>query len=127
MPTAPTPRRRRSSSFGNVRKLPSGRWQASYWHDGERHTAPTTFPTKGDGTAWLASVRTDITRGAWIDPAAGLITFHTYATRWLDQRHDLAKRTQELTRVSRTSHAPIGWPAAYTSPGTLARRARTCA
>jgi len=98
MPTAPTPRRRRASSFGNVRKLPSGRWQASYWHDGARHTAPTTFPTKGDGTAWLASVRTDIGRGAWVDPAAGSITFHTYATRWLDQRHDLAERTQELYR-----------------------------
>jgi len=96
MTTATAPRRRRASSFGSVRKLPSGRWQASYWHDGERHTAPTTFPTKGDGTAWLASVRTDIGRGAWVDPAAGSITFGTYATGWLDQRPDLAERTREL-------------------------------
>jgi len=41
-------------------------------------------------------VRTDITRGAWIDPATGLITFHAYASRWLEQRHDLAERTREL-------------------------------
>ena len=26
--------------FGSVRKLPSKRWQASYWHIGSRHPAP---------------------------------------------------------------------------------------
>ena len=34
------PTRRRH--FGNVRKLPSGRWQASYWHQGLRHLAAGT-------------------------------------------------------------------------------------
>ena len=32
--------------FGNVRKLPSGRYQAAYWHEGRRHTAPMTFAAK---------------------------------------------------------------------------------
>jgi hypothetical protein len=35
--------------FGNVRKLPSGRYQASYLGpDGQRRNAPETFERKGD-------------------------------------------------------------------------------
>lgn len=45
------PTRRRH--FGNVRKLPSGRWQASYWHQGLRHVAADTFPAKSDALAFL--------------------------------------------------------------------------
>jgi len=95
MTTATAPRRRRASSFGSVRKLPSGRWQASYWHDGERHKAPSTFATKGDGTAWLANVRSDITRGAWVDPASSSVLFRDYSRAWLDQRHDLRPSTRD--------------------------------
>lgn len=68
--------------FGSVRKLPSGRWQASYWHQGSRHTAPSTFPTKTDALLWLSGVETDINRGQWLDPAGGLVSFRDYAERW---------------------------------------------
>ena len=40
--------------FGSVRRLPSGRYQASYWHLAERHTADATFerrPRRGRGSA----------------------------------------------------------------------------
>ena len=40
--------------FGSVRKLPSGRWQASYWHLGRRHIAEVTLLTKADANAYLA-------------------------------------------------------------------------
>ncbi len=36
--------------FGSVRRLPSGRYQTSYWHEGVRHLAEQTFPTKGDAS-----------------------------------------------------------------------------
>lgn len=37
------------ASFGNVRKLPSGRFQARYTGpDGATYTGHTTFDTKGD-------------------------------------------------------------------------------
>jgi hypothetical protein len=39
--------------FGSVRKLPSGRYQASYWHEGERHAASHTFTAKAAAQAWL--------------------------------------------------------------------------
>lgn len=39
-----------------MRKLPSGRYQASYvGHDDERHTAPQTFTARIDAEAWLAA------------------------------------------------------------------------
>jgi hypothetical protein len=42
--------------FGNIRRLPSGRYQARYvGPDGITHKAHTTFDTIGDAEAWLAT------------------------------------------------------------------------
>jgi hypothetical protein len=57
--------------FGSVRRRSSGRWQATYWHDGRSHYASQTFAAKSDALAYLAIVEADIHRGAWIDPRAG--------------------------------------------------------
>lgn len=67
------PSRRRN--FGSVRRLPSGRWQASYWHQAVRFTADRTFRTKADAHAWLATTEVDLLRGAWVDPTGGRIPF----------------------------------------------------
>lgn len=82
--------------FGNVRKRASGRYQASYWHDGELHHAPQTFERKADADAYLAWVQADITRGAWLDPAATRLTVDELAERWLT--HNSAKRSSTLAR-----------------------------
>ncbi len=47
----------RRRHFGSVRKLPSGRYQARYWHAGERYTSPETFAAKADASAWLSLQR----------------------------------------------------------------------
>ena len=53
-------------SFGAVRKLPSGRYQASYLDpSGNRVNAPTTFTTKTDADAWLSIQRTALETGQW--------------------------------------------------------------
>jgi len=75
--------------FGNVRRLPSGRWQASYWWEGARHVADRTFRTKADGQLFLDGVSATITRGEWTDPNAGRCRFGDYAQEWLAQRTDL--------------------------------------
>ena len=80
--------------FGSVRRLPSTRFQASYWHEGTRHIAEQTFPTKGDAQAHLSSIETDLHRGAWIDPNAGRVTFGEWAQKWLDGRADLRPVTK---------------------------------
>lgn len=59
-------RRRGRRSFGAVRKLPSGRYQASYLDPaGTRRTAPQTFTAKMDADAWLAMQRAAIESGSW--------------------------------------------------------------
>ena len=90
--------------FGSTRRLPSGRWQASYWWQGERHTAPQTWMSKGDASAWLAGQEDAIRRGAWSDPSAGQITVGQWATRWLEQRTDLRPRTRSLYELLLRRH-----------------------
>jgi hypothetical protein len=82
--------------WGNVRKLRSGRFQARYCVGLTWHTGPTTFRTKREADAYLASVRTEVDRGAWIDPEARMIPLARYAERWMAQRPQLRPRTREL-------------------------------
>jgi len=84
--------------FGSVRKLPSGRWQARYEHDGTYRSAPTTFKTKADAQAWLSEAETDLRRGSWVDPKAGHVTFARYAESWLEHRPDLRASTRAKYR-----------------------------
>jgi integrase len=83
------------ASFGNVRRLPSGRWQARYNQPGTTKSipAPFTFDTKGDAQAWLSTVRTDLVRGQWLPPDADT-TLRQYAAIWLSHR-PLKDRTRE--------------------------------
>ncbi len=85
----------RRRHFGNVRRFPSGRYQAAYWFDGRRHVAPTTFASKADANAFLDAVSASIGRGDWIDPELGRISFAHYADLWLAQRSDIRPRTRE--------------------------------
>ncbi len=82
--------------WGSVRKLPSGRYQARYRVEGRVVPADTTFRTKRDAEAYLSTVRADIERGQWVNPAAGKMTLREYGTKWLEQRPDLRPRTREL-------------------------------
>lgn len=84
------------SSWGSVRKLPSGRHQARYRVEGQLVAAPTTFRTKRDAEVYLSTVRADMERGRWVDPAARQVTLREYATRWLELRPGLRPRTVEL-------------------------------
>jgi len=80
-------------TFGTVRKLPSGRWQARYSLDaGDRITAPHTFLTKGDAQRWLATVEADIARGTWHDPTLGHTTIAEWADRWLATKLPTVRR-----------------------------------
>ncbi len=88
---------RKSGVFGTVHQLPSGNHRAMYYGpDGLRHTAPTTFQTKLDARAWLSLQQADIVRKTWSPPEtvpAAVVTFGTYAQRWLQHR-DLKPRTR---------------------------------
>jgi len=88
-------------SFGQLRRLPSKRWQAFYTGpDVALHYAPSTFETKMDAEAWLVDERRIIAKGAWLPPTARKqghsrsITLAGYAPTWLADR-TLKPRTRE--------------------------------
>ncbi len=91
-------RKTNRASFGTVRKLPSGRYQARYPEaNGQRVTAPTTFATKREALDWLAGVRADKMRGQFRDHRAGSEAFGPYAAAWIENggsRGRLAPKTR---------------------------------
>jgi hypothetical protein len=81
--------------FGWVRKLPSGRYQASYLGpDGQRRHAPETFERKGDADRWLSVVESEILRGEWTDPLLGRVSLAEFGERWITE-HRLGERTRQ--------------------------------
>ncbi|WP_433610335.1 tyrosine-type recombinase/integrase [Dactylosporangium sp. CA-139114] len=82
-------------SFGNVRELPSGRWQARYLGpDGIERKARTTFATEKEADNWLTIVQAEILRNDWSAPELGESNLDEYAVRWISERK-LAPRTRE--------------------------------
>lgn len=96
-------RRGTKRTFGSLRKLPSGRYQARYTGpDGQEHRAATTFETKTDANKWLDLQSSAITRGLWMPPVAQsekrqVPTFREYAPGWLAGR-ELKPRTRDEYR-----------------------------
>jgi integrase len=91
-----------SRSFGNIRKLPSGRYQVRYRHLGRLVPGQTTYATKAEAKIYLAAIETDLNRGTYVDPDTGRVRFSDYATQWLDHRQ-LRPRTRE-TYESQMKH-----------------------
>lgn len=95
------------ASFGNIRRLPSGRYQARYVGPDERsHRAPTTFETKGDAEAWLSIQRAAITTHKWLPddveaPKSPILA--DYFARWSESR-PIKPRTGELYRSIYNRH-----------------------
>jgi len=91
------PRRKGRRSFGSLRQLPSGRWQARYRDAaGKSHTAPETFATRPQAARFLAQVETDLARGEWTDPRAGRVAFAEWAGRWQATTTNLRPNTRAL-------------------------------
>ena len=88
--------------WGWVRKLPSGRWHASYiGPDLARHNAPTTYTARMDAEAWLAGERRLIERQEWTSPTVRAaaqtsrgISVADYLDGWIAQRANLSDGTR---------------------------------
>jgi integrase len=95
-------------SFGTIRKLPSGRWQARYTApNGARITAPGTFAAKIHAETWLGDRLREIDANLW-NPAAApqtrrkRITFAAYATEWVAHRQVAGRPIKPRTRAHYT-------------------------
>jgi integrase len=110
-------------SWGKLRKLPSGKWQASYvGPDDVRHSASTTFDDKETAQLWLKAERrlVEETPETWRPPKERVksaqaaakrrgLTFGEYAETWLATRKNkkgqpLSPRTREHYRKLLDEH-----------------------
>lgn len=100
------PKRRQ---FGKIRKLPSGRYQASFIDPtGRRQTAPNTFTRSSDASRWLAQVETDISRGTWRADNSGSVHFGEYALAVLRDNANVGPRWRETCERNMRLHlAPL--------------------
>jgi integrase len=74
--------------FGNIRRLPSKRYQARYrTPDGSFVNAPRTFDARIDAEAWLARRRDEVDAGMVAPAPRPRRTFGEYAAGWLQNRH----------------------------------------
>jgi integrase len=101
---------RKTRSFGSLRQLPSGRWQARYrGSDGLLRTAPGTFLRKTDGARWLTMTEAELLAGTWIDPDAGRVPLTDYAEAWITERPGLRPKTIQLYRYLLRRHLAPGF------------------
>jgi hypothetical protein len=83
--------------FGNIRQLPSGRYQIRYpGPDGRMRTGPETYARSGDAQRALTLIEADMMAGEWADPNRGKVRLGDYAARWIAQRPGLRPRTVDL-------------------------------
>lgn len=95
-------------SFGSVRQLRSGNYQARYTGpDTVRHTSPVTYTSKMDAEAWLVDERRKISSGTWTPPARlqaveaeepVVLTLSSYAQQWLAGRLTKGQPLKPRTR-----------------------------
>ncbi|MFI7146989.1 tyrosine-type recombinase/integrase [Nonomuraea sp. NPDC050022] len=87
----------RHRRFGNIRKLPSGRFQIRYpGPDGVIHTGTTTYATRTDADRALTLIEAQMISGEWTDPERGKIELADYARDWIKERPGLRPKTVEL-------------------------------
>ena len=85
---------RHKRTFGEVSRLPSGRYRIRYSaEDGRRVSAPNTFATKGEADRWLTLRRAELLKADWTATVTGTRSFGDYAQTWLTQRQ-LKPRTR---------------------------------
>lgn len=100
-----------------LRKLPSGKWQATVRHpSGKRFTR--TDPLRRVVAEWAAETESRIRRGDFVDPAAGRMRLGEWWTRWQTTRTVERATTAKNLSQWRTHVEPAfgSWPlAAITS------------
>jgi len=95
--------KREKRAFGNIRKLPSGRYQVRYTGpDGTYITGHRTYAARADAEAYLTDRRREIDAEEWTAAAAqrkgAKVLFADYARTWLAGRQVAGRPIKERTR-----------------------------
>ncbi|GAA4143218.1 N-terminal phage integrase SAM-like domain-containing protein [Actinomadura keratinilytica] len=90
-------RKRGRRRFGNIRKLPSGRFQIRYpGPDGIIRPGSRTFATEREADQQLALIEAKLISGEWTDPKRAKVDLKGYAAKWITERPNLRPRTVEI-------------------------------
>ena len=90
-----------------LRRLPSGKWQATIrGADGRKHTK--TDPLKKVVKDWAAEEETKVAQGRWRDPRQAKQTFADWVARWRDVRV-VAEDTNRLDASTLRTHVLPQW------------------
>jgi integrase len=92
--------------FGFIRRLPSGKFQASFIDpDGRRQNGPETYRTEADAARYLDRVERDIKRGFWTpDEGLGRRTLRACCEAYLEENPRVGKRWAETCRRNMRLH-----------------------
>lgn len=82
------------------------RWQVRYIDDTGRECRPL-FEKKGDAEKFDASVRADVSRGVYVDPALGKVTVREYGEEWRKGRLHRDSTAELVERALRVHVYPI--------------------
>ena len=102
--------------WGWLRRLPSGRVQASYvGPDQARHTAPHTFDNTDAATVWLTRERALVAGDEWTPPKIRASkhradSFSVYANAWLEHRPLKPRTKAHYRRILDTAIIPTFGP-----------------
>lgn len=82
-------------TFGSIRQLPSGRWQARYRNgEGAMRSAEDTFGTKAEADQWLATTQHELRSGKWVNPDLGDISVAEWSVEWLRMQMHLKPKSR---------------------------------
>lgn len=92
--------------FGFIRRLPSGKFQASFIDpDGRRQNGPETYRSEADAARYLDRVERDIKRGFWTpDEGLGRRTLGECCEAYLEENPRVGQRWAETCRRNMRLH-----------------------
>lgn len=92
--------------FGYIRKLKSGRFQASYQTpNGQRHNAPETYRSEADARRFLERIQQEVERGHWQpDARLGHRTLRECCEAYLEESPSVGERWAETCRRNMRLH-----------------------
>jgi integrase len=109
--------------FGNLRRLPSGRYQIRYpGPDGRMRPGAETYERLSSARRALTLIEAQLVTGDWTDPIGRKIRLRSYAERWIAHHAGLRPRTRELYAWLLSAHIMphLGaMPLASITPGTV--------
>ncbi len=106
-----------------IKKLPNGRWEASY-RDPTGRERVKHHRTRTDADRWLTTVKNQLNRGDYADPNLGRRLFETWAADWLaGTAHVRPKTMAHYESILRIHVLPTfaGQPVAAIAPSDVRR------